>query len=147
MNDAQVREAFARQQFMATIGATLERVEPGLVEIRLPCRPALTQHAGVVHAGVVSAIVDSACGFAAATLMPEGRDVVSVEFKLNLVAPAWGDCLIATGRVVRAGRTLTVCTGEVWASDRSELRIVALMQATMMAVAERDSAPTSPGEG
>ncbi len=133
--DARIRDGFARQQFMGTLGATLERAEPGEVEIRLPCTTALTQHTGVVHAGAVTAIVDSACGFAALTMMAEGCEVVSVEFKLNLLAPATGDYLRAVGRVVRAGRTLTVCTGEVWAVTGDAPRIVALMQATMMSVA------------
>ena len=96
------------------------------------------QHTGVIHAGVVTSIVDAACGAAAATLMPPGHDAVSVEFKINLVAPASGDYLRAIGRVVRAGRTLTVCSGEVFAVTGDTERIVAVMQATMMAV-------TSPG--
>lgn len=134
MRDAYVRDAFAKQSFMATLGATLARVEPGLVEIQLVCQAALTQHTGVVHAGAVTAIVDSACGFAAATMMRDGQDVVSVEFKVNLLAPATGDYLKAIGRVVRAGRTLTVCGGEVWAVRGAESELVALMQATMMGV-------------
>ena len=96
------------------------------------------QHTGVIHAGVVTSIVDSACGAAAATLMPHGHEAVSVEFKINLVAPASGEYLRAIGRVVRAGRTLTVCSGEVFAVTGDTERIVAVMQATMMAV-------TSPG--
>ncbi len=134
MRDAYVRDAFAKQTFMAMLGATLARVEPGLVEIQLVCQPALAQHTGVVHAGVVTAIVDSACGFAAATMMRDEQEVVSVEFKVNLLAPATGDSLKAIGRVVRAGRTLTVCAGEVWAISGAESALVALMQATMMGV-------------
>ncbi len=124
---------------MTLIGATLERAERGEVEIRLPCRSDLTQHTGVVHAGVVTSIVDTACGAAAATLLPADREVVSVEFKINLLAPASGDYLRAVGRVVRAGRTLTVCSGEVFAISGGDSRIVAVMQATMMAVTTRDS--------
>jgi uncharacterized protein (TIGR00369 family) len=134
MDAARVRDTFARQQFMATLGARVVRVESGEVEIVLPCRADLTQHTGVVHAGVVTSIVDSACGGAAATLMPDDREVVSVEFKINLLAPAGGDFLRAIGRVVRAGRTLTVCSGEVWAITGDDARIVAVMQATMMGV-------------
>ncbi len=133
--ERRVRAIFDNQQFMTTLGATLERVVPGEVEIRLPCRAELTQHTGVMHAGVVTSIVDSACGGAAATVMEPGREVVSVEFKINLLAPAVGDYLRAVGRVVRAGRTLTVCTGEVWAVSGAEARMVALLQTTMMAVA------------
>ena len=130
-----MRSVFARQPLMATLGATLERVEPGEVVIYLPFDAAHTQHTGALHAGVVTAIVDSACGFAAATLMPANRSVVSVEFKLNLLSPAIGDGFRAIGRVVRAGRTLTVCSGEVWAARGEATTRVAIMQATMMAVA------------
>ncbi len=129
-----VRAAFARQPLMATLGATLARVEPGEVEIHLPFDSAHTQHTGALHAGVVTAIVDSACGFAAATVMPADRTVVSVEFKLNLLSPAVGEQFRAIGRVVRAGRTLTVCSGEVWADRGDATALVAIMQATMMAV-------------
>ena len=125
---------------MTLLGATLERVTPGEVEIRMPCRAELMQHTGVIHAGVVTSIVDSACGAAAATLMPPGHESVSVEFKINLVAPASGEYLRAIGRVVRAGRTLTVCSGEVFAVTGDTERIVAVMQATMMAVASPGAA-------
>ena len=127
---ARVAESFARQEFMATLGAELVSVAPGEVTIALPCRPALAQQQGSMHAGAVTAIVDSACGYAALSLMPPGADVVSVEFKVNLLAPARGDRLVATGRVMRAGRTLTVCTGDVRAGES----VVAIMQATMMRV-------------
>ena len=123
---------------MTLIGARIERVAAGEVEIRMPCRADLMQHTGVIHAGVVTSIVDSACGAAAATLMPPGHEAVSVEFKINLLAPASGEYLRAIGRVLRAGRTLTVCSGEVFAVTGDTERIVAVMQATMMAV-------TSPG--
>lgn len=132
--EARVREAFARQTFMATIGATLHSVQPGEVEVHLPFSAALVQHTGVLHAGVVTAVVDTACGFAAATRMPEGFEVVSVEFKINLMSPAIGDYLRATGKVVRSGRTLTVCTGEVRAVTGESSTVVAIMQATMMFV-------------
>ena len=125
---------------MATLGATLQRVAPGEVEIHLPFDAAHTQHTGTLHAGVVTAIVDSACGFAAATLMPANRTVVSVEFKLNLLSPAVGDCFRAIGRVVRAGRTLTVCSGEVWSDRDGATTLVAIMQATMMAVSSDSGA-------
>ncbi len=130
---ARVTASFARQAFMTTLGAELVSVAPGEVTIALPCTPALAQQQGSMHAGAVTAIVDSACGYAALSLMPPDADVVSVEFKVNLVAPARGDRLVATGRVVRAGRTLTVCTGEVRAGES----LVAVMQATMMRVQEK----------
>ena len=144
--EARVRQGFAAQPFMASLGATLARVEPGEVEIHLPVAHGLTQHTGVVHAGAVTAIVDSACGFAAATLMPPEREVVSVEFKLNLLAPASGDHLAAIGRVTRQGRTLTVCTGEVWAVSGLTRQLVAIMQATMMAVTLRSGDAAASGE-
>ena len=121
---------------MTLLGATMVRVESGEVEITLAITDELTQHTGVVHAGVMTAIADSACGFAAATRMADGQEPVSVEFKVNLLAPAAGESLRAVGRVVRAGRTITVCTGEVWAVRGTQTQLVALMQATMMAVAK-----------
>jgi uncharacterized protein (TIGR00369 family) len=131
-----VQTLFERQPLMTTLGVTLVRVADGEVELHMPFQPALTQHGGVLHAGVVTAIVDSACGFAAATLLPAGRSIVSVEFKLNLLAPAAGDAVHAIGRVIRAGRTLTVCAGDVWAVRGDTRTHVALMQATMMSVAD-----------
>src|SRR5262245_66627664 len=103
-----VRKSFAAQQLMATIGARLTLVAPGEIEIRVPFRSDLTQQHGFLHAGIVAAALDSACGYAAFTLMPEGAGVLSVEFKTNLLAPARGEELIARARVVRAGRTITV---------------------------------------
>jgi len=132
---ARVRESFARQSFMATLGAELTRVAPGEVDITLPFRADLTQQNGFLHAGVVTAIVDSACGYAAFTLMPAGVGVLSVEFKVNLLAPAVGERMIARGRVLRAGRTLTVCSGEVAAVSGGEEKPVAAMLATLMRTA------------
>ncbi len=110
---ARVRASFERQRVMALIGATLARVEPGRVEIELPFRADLTQQHGFFHAGIVGTIADSAGGFAAFTLMAAGASVLSVEYKINLLAPADGERLVAAGQVVRAGRTLTVCDLEV----------------------------------
>ena len=132
--ERRVRDSFARQAFMATLGARLTSVAPGEVVIELAPRPELGQQHGFVHAGAVTSIVDSACGYAAYTMMPADSDVLSVEFKVNLLAPAVGDLLVATGRVVRAGRTLTVCQGEVVARTAGGERTVAVMQATMMRV-------------
>ncbi|HSY84308.1 MAG TPA: PaaI family thioesterase [Gemmatimonadaceae bacterium] len=133
--EARVRASFAKQQFMVTLGANLASVQPGEVCIELPFRADLTQQHGFLHAGVVTSVIDSACGYAALTLMPPDRAVLSVEFKVNLIAPAQGATFQARGRVVRAGRTLTVCTGDlrVVGSDS----VVAMMQATMMAVEGR----------
>ena len=114
---ARIQENFARQAFMATLGATLTRVAPGEVEIAVPSRHALTQQNGFLHAGVTASIADSACGYAALSVMPEGRDVLSVEFKVNLLAPAAGTGAVARAQVIRAGRSITVCRATVFAVD------------------------------
>lgn len=136
-----VRASFAEQAAMATLGAVLERVAPGEVDIGLPFRPELTQQHGFLHAGIVTAVVDSACGYAALSLMEPGAGVLSVEFKVQLLAPARGARFRALGRVVRAGRTLTVVTGELRAHAREEAsgdgELVALLNGTMMAVRDR----------
>ena len=119
---------------MATLGARLVSVAPGAVALELPFDPRLTQQNGFLHAGVVAALADNACGYAALSLMPADADVLSVEFKVNLMKPAAGPLFRAEGRVVRAGRTLTVCTAEVRALDAGREDVVALMQATMMTV-------------
>ena len=117
---------------MATLGARLVSVTPGEVLIELAWREELGQQHGVLHAGAVAAVADSACGYAALSLMPAGAAVMSVEFKVNLLAPGRGDRFLAHGRVRRAGRTLTVCEGSVRAIDRDEEREVAIMTATMI---------------
>jgi len=133
------RASFERQAFMKTIGATLEQIEPGFVEIKLPINPAITQQHGFVHAGAVASIADSACGYAAFTLMPSDAGVLAVEFKINLMAPAKGDVLIARGRVVRAGRSLSVCQAEVVALSRGAEKTVAILTSTVMTVTDRDA--------
>lgn len=119
---------------MRTLGATLERVTPGEVDVALAFRADLTQQHGFLHAGVVTAVVDSACGYAALSLMEAGAAVLSVEFKVQLLAPARGARFLALGRVVRPGRTLTVVSGELRADDGEA---VALLNGTMMAVRDR----------
>src|SRR3569832_2240985 len=106
---ARVRESFGRQTFMTTLGAVMTEVERGRVTIELPARADLCQQHGFLHAGAVTSIADSACGYAALTLMSADAAVLSVEFKVNLLAPAVGERMRATGRGLRAGRTLTVC--------------------------------------
>ncbi len=108
-----IRASFARQGAMRLLGASLAEIEAGRVAITLPFRPDVSQQHGYFHAGVVAAVADSAGGYAALTRMPPGSEVLSVEFKLNLIAPAAGDRIVATGEVVRAGRTLTVCELDV----------------------------------
>jgi len=132
-----VRDSFAAQQLMGTIGARLARVAAGEVEIRVPFRPDLTQQHGFLHAGVVTSALDSACGYAAFSLMPAGAGVLSVEFKTNLLAPARGDELIARGRVVRAGRTVTVCQADAFMRTGAAETLIATMLATMMTVLDR----------
>ena len=137
--EERVRASFARQEFMATIGATLVSVEPGRVVIEVAHRKDLVQQHGFLHAGVVAALADSACGYAAFTLMPDDHAVLSVEFKQNLLAPARGERFRATARVIKAGRTLTVCSAEVVGLDPGEETLVAVMQATMIGL------PNKPG--
>ena len=119
---------------MRFLGAELVRVEPGLVEIELAQRAELTQQHGFLHAGAAASIADSAGGYAAYTLMPAGSDVLSVEFKVNLLSPAAGESFLAEARVVRAGRTLTVVHCEVFALRGGARKLVALMVATMIRV-------------
>ena len=131
--EARVRDSFGKQTFMATLGAKLARVAPGEVTIELPVREALSQQHGSVHAGAVASVLDSAAGYAALSLMPEGAAVLSVEFKLNLLEPAVGQRIEARARVLRSGRTLTACTAEAWAIDaEGRERLVAILQGTMM---------------
>jgi uncharacterized protein (TIGR00369 family) len=138
---ARVRGSFARQTLMKTIGASLVHLAPGEVEIELPFRDDLCQQHGFLHGGVVTAVADSACGYAALSLMPPAAAVLTVEFKVNLLAPARGDRFVARGRVLRPGRTLTVCAAEVLAVADGRERPVAAMLTTMMAVEERPDVP------
>lgn len=136
--EARVRASFSRQQVMRTIGATLSHVESGTVTIELPFRADLTQQHGFLHAGVVTTVLDSACGYAAFSLMAADVAVLTVEFKVNLLSPARGERVVAKGRVLRAGRTLTVCAGDAVAVGAGGEKVVATMLATLMAVEERD---------
>lgn len=135
--ERRVRESCARQRFLETIGAVLERVAPGEVDIRMPFRADLTQQHGFLHAGAMTTVVDTACGYAALTLMPPDAAVLTVEFKVNLLAPGQGDAIVARARVLKSGRTLTVVRGDVFALARGEERLVVTMLATMMAVRGR----------
>ncbi|OUM90351.1 MAG: thioesterase [Bacillus thermozeamaize] len=136
-----VKESFTRQRVMHLIGAELSEVQPGLVKIRLPFREDLTQQHGFLHAGVITTIVDSACGYAAFSLMPAGASVLTVEYKLNLLAPAKGEWFLAKGVVIKPGRTVTVCEGEVYAMNGSEEdnppKLIATMSATMITLLDR----------
>ncbi len=138
----EVQQSFARQSIMQLIGAELGRIEPGMVEITIPYRTELTQQTGYLHAGIVTTIADSACGYAAYSLMPAGSEVLSVEFKVNLLRPAKGEQFHAQAEVIKAGKTLTVVKADVYgvsgaAGDRI---LVASMLGTMFCV--RKAAPT-----
>jgi uncharacterized protein (TIGR00369 family) len=136
--EALLRDSFARQTIMATLGATLETVEKGRAVIALPYAKHICQQHGYLHAGVVTTIVDSACGYAAFSMMPPGSAVLTVEFKVNLTAPARGERFLAEGRVVKAGRTLTVTQGEVTAIEAGKRTTVAIITATMMRLEAKD---------
>jgi len=136
--ERRVRESFNRQSAMRELGAELVRVKPGRVEIRFPFRERFTQQHGFMHAGIVAAVLDSACGYAAFSLMPAEAGVLSIEFKINLLAPARGESFLACGQVLRPGRTVTVCQGVVSAVDHDGEVEVAAMQATMMAIHGRE---------
>lgn len=123
---------------MRTLSASLESIAPGLVEIALSPSAAVSQQHGFVHAGAVAAIADSAAGYAALTLMPPGAGVLTAEYKINLLAPASGERLVARGRVVKAGRTLTLAQAEVFAVTSGQEKLVALLTATLMAVEGRE---------
>lgn len=136
--ECRVRDSFARQGLMQTLGATLISVSPGQVEIALTPNEAVAQQHGFVHAGALSAIADTAAGYAALSLMPPERGVLTTEFKINLVAPAAGERIVARGKVVKAGRTLTLAQTEVFSEASGAVKLVALLTATLMAIEGRD---------
>jgi len=136
--ETRVRESFDKQGLMATLGASILNIAPGAVEITLPSRAAISQQHGFVHAGAVSAIADTAAGYAALSLMPPGVGVLTTEFKINLVAPAAGERLIARGRVVKAGRTLTLAQAEVFSETAGKEKLVALLTGTLIKIESRE---------
>jgi uncharacterized protein (TIGR00369 family) len=129
--ETRVRESFAKQRLMQTIGARVDVVRPGHVELSLVVRDDLTQQNGFLHAGVLAALADSACGYAALTTMPPGSDVLSIEFKVNMLAPAKGESIVARADVLRSGRTVVVCRADVYAKQSGDEKLVAAMQGTM----------------
>src|SRR5215213_1411114 len=128
----ETKDSFAKQTVMALIGAELRRVEPGIVEIALPYRSDLAQQHGYLHAGVITTIADSACGYAAYSLMPPNSEVLSVEFKVNLLRPAKGEMFSAVAEVVKAGKTLTVVRADVFGIEEEQASLVATMLGTMI---------------
>ena len=135
---SRVRASFGNQKLMTTLGARLEKVEPGAVDIRLPYRDDLTQQNGFLHAGAIAAVADSACGYAALSLMPAGADVLSIEFKINMLSPAQGEAIVARGEVIRAGKRVMVCRADVYSITGATEKLVAAMQGTMMVVTDRE---------
>ena len=138
--DTRIRSSFGRQGAMQLLGARLLEVRPGYCAIELPYRKDLTQQHGYIHAGIVSAVVDSAGGYAGFTLFPADSSVLTVEYKLNLLAPARGERLIAEGHVVRPGRTLVITRGEVYAEAGRERTLCALMQQTLIVLSGKSDA-------
>lgn len=135
---SRIARSFAKQGIMATFGATLERVAPGEVDIALPVGPAVSQQHGFAHAGAISTIADSAAGFAALTLMPASAGVLTAEFKINLMSPGAGERLVASGRVIKPGRLLTIAQAEVHAEAGGSRKLVALLTATLVAIHGRE---------
>jgi uncharacterized protein (TIGR00369 family) len=135
-----VRESFTRQGAMATLGATLAELEPGRVVITLPWAQALTQQHGFLHAGMVSTALDSACGYAAMSLMPADASVLTIEFKVNLLAPAQGESFRMVGQVIKAGRSVSVAEGHAYARREGQPdKLIATMSCTLMSIVGREN--------
>ena len=134
-----VRASFGKQGAMHTIGATLGEIAPGHVVIELPWQQALTQQHGFLHAGMVATALDSACGYAAATLMPADAGVLTIEYKINLLAPAQGERFRMEGLVVKPGRTITVAEGRAYALHEGREKLIATMGATLMTITGREN--------
>jgi uncharacterized protein (TIGR00369 family) len=134
-----VRASFARQRIMQTLRVEIIGLQPGRIELTMPFAPEFTQQHGFVHAGIITTVLDSACGYAAFSLMPAGAAVLSVEFKTNLIAPAKGEQFAVRAQVIKPGKTLTVCDARAFAFDSSRVeRLVATMTGTLMAVYDRE---------
>jgi uncharacterized protein (TIGR00369 family) len=137
--ETRVRDSFARQKAMVTLGAELTRVTPGVVEIEMPFDAAFTQQHGFLHAGIVSAALDSACGYAAYSLMPADAAVLTIEFKVNLLAPGKGERFLFRGSVTKPGRTIIVADGQAYAhGEDGEAKLFATMTGTIMTVRGRE---------
>lgn len=137
--EQRVRDSFSRQRAMATIGAQLTSVTPGTIELEMPYSIELTQQHGFLHAGIISTALDSACGYAAYSLMPPDAAVLTIEFKLNMLAPGKGERFLFRGNVTKPGRTIIVADGQAYAfSDDGEAKLIATMTATMMVITGRE---------
>ncbi|WP_395055520.1 PaaI family thioesterase [Polaromonas sp.] len=135
---ARVRDSFALQGAMGTLGASLAEIAPGRVVIELPWAAGLSQQHGFLHAGMVATALDSACGYAGFTLMPEGAGVLTIEFKINLLAPAKGQRFRMVGQVIKPGRNITVTEGRAYAIDGGREKLIATLGATLMTITGRD---------
>jgi uncharacterized protein (TIGR00369 family) len=135
---SRVEASFNQQQVMKTLGVKIVNLQPGEIELMMPYAAAYTQHHGFLHAGIIATVLDSACGYAAFSLVPNDAAMLTVEFKTNLLAPARGERFIFRGKVVKAGRTITVCDAQAFGVDGGEERLVATMTGTLMALFERD---------
>ncbi len=133
-------DTFNRQRAMRTLGISIARLEPGEVDLSMAYSPDFTQQNGFVHAGIITAGLDNACGIAAFTLMPAGSDILTVEFKTNLLAPARGERFVFRATVVKPGRTLTFCEGRAYADHDGVEILIATMTATLMALPRREGA-------
>jgi len=143
---ARVRDSFGRQPFMDYLGARLTALSPGFCEITVDYRRELTQQHGFVHGGVLASIADSAAGYAAFSLMPADASILTVEYKLNILRPGEGEAMIARGRVLKPGRTLTVVQADVFARrDGGEAQVIASLQTLMCLYGKTDNAPGAPG--
>lgn len=136
--EARVRTSFARQTAMATLGIEIVSLKAGEVELKMPYAAAYTQQHGFIHAGIITTALDTACGYAAFSLMPEEAAVLTVEFKSNLIAPAQGDYFLFRGCVLKPGRTITVCDARAFAAEEGKEKLVATMTCTLMALCGRE---------
>lgn len=137
--ESRVRASFSQQGMLTTLGAQIGLLRAGEIHLTAPYDARFTQQDGFLHAGVVTTLMDSACGYAAYSLMPAASRVLSVEFKVNLLSPARGDRFRAEGRVIKSGRTLTVCEGKLFSIEKEEESLCAIMQATMICIREKEA--------
>ncbi|MGB8575452.1 MAG: PaaI family thioesterase [Pseudolabrys sp.] len=135
---SRVEASFNQQQVMKTLGVKIAKLQPGEIELMMHYAPAYTQQHGFIHAGIIATVLDSASGYAAFSLMPDDAEVLTVEFKTNLLAPARGEHFIFRGRAVKPGRTITVCEAQAFAVEAGQEKLVATMIGTLMAIFERD---------
>lgn len=135
--EEKVKKSFDKQNAMKSLGITLEEIKPGCVELKMPFKKEFTQQHGFVHAGIISTVLDSACGYAAFSLMPKEASVLSVEFKTNLLRPAHGEYFLVTGKVLKAGKSITVCQAEAYAIGKASKKLVAQMTGTMMTIIDK----------